>query len=418
MNKLFLILALACAVPAPAFLPRLGAAQQPGPEAHLRAGIEAYRAGRLDTAIARLRQAYAASPANAEAQLYLGLFLYEKARDSLEAQKLMEAVADRFPANTDLQLRLLDSYLNTKNASKAAEFANRLRPRISADPRFAFNVIYTFIHHNTFTPARDLLAGVSRELQGEVSFMGAMIALGSGDEPEGLKLMQNAQRLGFPKPDSRQMLTSAEALFKLRDLPGAARAYAAWLESHPDDTSLRFRLGLCYFGYADFNKALEQMELVRKKAPQMPDLEYYTGAILIELKRTDEARRHFEAELTRDPNHYKAMTKIAYLEYLDGNDAKCTEWLAKSAAVNPRWFETRMVYGLLYNRQGEYRKAVDSLEACLREEPDYPKAHFQLSLAWRHLGDEDKAKQYLDSFNRLQNDMTARALEALGMSNK
>ncbi len=397
----------------------VAASPQPGSAASLRAAIEAYRAGQLDKAIAQAKQAYAAAPQDPQVRLYLGLFLYEKSRDSLEAQKLMESVVDRFPVHNDLQLRLLDSYLLTKNATKATELAGRLSSRMSADPRFAFNVIYTFIHHNAFAAAQEQVATVSRELQGEISFMGALISLGSGDEAKGLELLQNAQRLGFPPPDSRQLLTAADALFRLRDLPGAAKAYQAWLEHHPDeDSALRFRLGLCYFGYGDFNRALEQMQLVKKKAPQMAEADFYTGAILIELKKTDEAKPHFEAELARDPQSFKAMTKLAYLEYLAGNDERCREWLGKSLAIDARWFETHMVYGLLYNRLGEYRKAIESLETCLRAEPEYPRAHYQLSFAYRHLGDEEKAKQYLDSFNRLQNAATARAQEALGLSDK
>ncbi|PYV15729.1 MAG: hypothetical protein DMG21_14160, partial [Acidobacteria bacterium] len=66
----------------------------------------------------------------------------------------------------------------------------------------------------------------------------------------------------------------------------------------------------------------------------------------------------------------------------------------------------------------DYGAAVQSLEACVREEPEYPKAHLQLSLAWRRLGDEVKANQYLESFNRLQNEATARAMDALGLKDK
>jgi len=59
------------------------------------------------------------------------------------------------------------------------------------------------------------------------------------------------------------------------------------------------------------------------------------------------------------------------------------------------------VYGLLYNRLREYDKAVKSLERVVQENPTHIKAHFQLSIAYRRSGSEDKAKEHADIYNRL-----------------
>src|SRR2546425_3975224 len=61
--------------------------------ANLNVGMKEFQAGQLDKAIARARQAFALAPKNPDVRLYLGLFLYEKSRDSLEAQRLMESVS-------------------------------------------------------------------------------------------------------------------------------------------------------------------------------------------------------------------------------------------------------------------------------------------------------------------------------------
>jgi tetratricopeptide (TPR) repeat protein len=392
---------------------------QTSPEANLRAGIEAYQAGQLENAIVLVRRAHRADPENPQARLYLGFFLYEKTRDSIEAQRLMESVADRFPANTDLQLRLLDSYLRTKNQTRTGQLLDRLRHKMSADPRFAFNVLYTLVHHADYDRAKAEIDRVSRELQGEISFLGALIELGSGQTEAGHKLLQNATRLGFPAADSRQILTAAEAYFQLRDFPAAAAAYESFLKHNPDtDPVHRFKLGLSYYAYGDFARALDHMLAVKRTAPQTPEVDLYAGGILIELKKTEEARPHLQAALVQDPRSHKAMAKLAYLEYLAGNDEQCRAWLAKAQAIDPDWFETHMVYGLLYNRAGDYEAAIRSLEACLKGEPDYPKAHFQLSLAYRRLGNEEKANHHMKTYEALQNAATTRSKEALGLSDR
>jgi len=385
----------------------------------LNSALDAYREGQLDAAIAKMRDADASLPANPQIRLYLGLFLYEKANDSLEAQSLLESVLDRFPSNNDLHLRLLDSYLQSGSDAKAGQLIERMQGRMSVDNRLAFNVVYTLIQHNRFPDAKREIDKVSRNLQGEVLFIGGLISFGMGKNEEAVDLLQGAGRLGFPPPDSRQTLTLAGAWYRLKDFKRAAQAYESFFTRHPDASpEQKFQLGLCYYGYGDFNRALEQMLGVRKLFPQVAELNFYIGSILIELKKTEEARPYIDAELEKDPSSFKAMTKLALLEYLAGNNELCRKWLEKSASRNPGWFETHMVYGLLYNRLGEYEKAVQSLEACLKEEPEYPKAHFQLSFAYRRLGNEEKARQYLESFNKLQHAATARAQEALDLRDK
>jgi tetratricopeptide (TPR) repeat protein len=404
-----------------------GAQQQKPPRAsredqastELSAGLRAYRSGQLEQAIARLKRAHTLTPDSPQVRLYLGLFLYEQNKDSLEARRYMESIVDQFPEHGDLQLRLLDSYLRARNEAKSEALVGQLQARMAADSRFAFNVIYTLISHGHIVSARREIDKLSNNLQGEVLFIGGLIEFGSGENERALDLLEKASGRGFPLRASRQMLILADSLFQLRAFPQAAKAYEAFFANHSDSNpAQRFRLGMSYYGYGDFERALEQLQRVRKEAPATPEVVFYLGSILIELKRPEEARPFLLAELKRDPSSYKAMTKMADLEYLAGQDDLCRQWLEKSMALNGQWFETHMVYGRLYNRLGEYEQAVKSLEACVREEPEYPKAYFQLSNAWRRLGNEEKARQYLDRFNRLQDAAVSRVQKARGMSDK
>jgi tetratricopeptide (TPR) repeat protein len=401
------------------------AAQQKPPSAErqaaaeIDAGLRDYQAGRLDQAILRLRQAGKVAPDNPQVRLYLGLFLYEQNKDSLEAQRNMESVLDKFPSNRDLQLRLLDSYLRARNETQSEALVQRLQSAMAEDSRFAFNIIYTLISHGRTASARREIDKVSNNLQGEVLFIGGLIELGSEDSKRALELLEAADGHGFPARDSRQMLTLADSYFRLRAFPQAARAYEAFVAHHADVApAQRFRLGMSYYGYGDFERALEQLLQVKKAAPETPEIDLYLASILIETKKPEEARPLLDAELKRDPASFKAMAKAAYLEYLAGHDELCRQWLEKSLARNPLWFESQMVSGLLHMRLGQYEDAVKDLEACIRQEPEYPKAYFQLSNAWRRLGNEEKAGQYLERFKRLQDAAVERVKKARGMSDQ
>jgi Flp pilus assembly protein TadD len=139
---------------------------------------------------------------------------------------------------------------------------------------------------------------------------------------------------------------------------------------------------------------------------------------LIELKRPEEARSYPEAELKLDPASFRALTKLAYLDYLKGDDGGCRQRLDQSAVMNAHWFETHLVRGMLLARLRDYPQALLSLQTALQGEPNYWKTHFQLSQVYDRLGNQEKAKEYLASYNRLLNTTTKGELETRSGSNK
>ncbi len=193
----------------------------------------------------------------------------------------------------------------------------------------------------------------------------------------------------------------AEALFRLEDYALAAQAYQTYLSHFPGDDEARLQLGIAYCSSSSFTRAQEQLQQLYEKAPGMPEVNYYLGMVLLEARKHDEARRHFESELRLNPKSYQAMAELAYLDYTQGDNEKCRQWLEKAAGLNSKWPETNYVYGLLYNRTGKYDLAVKSLESAIQENPKHIKAHFQLSIAYRRSGNDAKAKEEADIYNRL-----------------
>jgi Flp pilus assembly protein TadD len=84
--------------------------------------------------------------------------------------------------------------------------------------------------------------------------------------------------------------------------------------------------------------------------------------------------------------------------------------------MEPNWFETHLVYGMLLGRLGDSEQAIKYLEQAAKEEPNYWKTHYQLALAYQKVGNEEKAKQYMESYNRLLSATTAITREARGLA--
>lgn len=399
-------------------------------DALIKQALVDYQSGQLDTALRGLREAEKIAPDNAFVRFYLGLMLYEKDPAGIEAQRLMESVLDEVPANPDLYLRLLDSYLRLKASSKAAALIERMKKPMASDNRFAFTVIYSLVRYDQLDLAKRELQRVEEKLKGgpeggktggasvnqavgEVDFIQGLIAADAGKKEEALKLFQDADRLEFPPPKSIQMQMLAEALLRLDEYKLSIQAYKVYLESFPRDANARMHLAIGYYSSGLFTQAAENFRKVLEEAPETPNVHLYLGMILLEQKDNEEARKHLQKELDADPKSYQSMAELAYLDYLNGDDEKSLRWLDKAQPLNPDWYETNMVHGLLYNRQGQFDRAIKCLESVVQARPKYYKAHFQLSLAYRRSGNEAKAEEHFKIYEQLLAEEKARQLEGV-----
>jgi tetratricopeptide (TPR) repeat protein len=373
-------------------------------------GARLLQVGNLEAAIEKFREAYQLLPQHPLVRLNLANALYQKDKASREGQQLMESVLDQFPEDTELSLRLLHSYLMSQETAKVKSLLERLKSRMESDNRLAFNVIYTLIPFGQIELARTLTSHTSDLLQGEVLFVSGLLAMQSGQKQQALEMFDRAESHQFPPAGSRHQINLAESYFALQNFDKASRAYQDFLAHFPGD-QYRFRLGLCYFAIGRYAKAEEQFRQAMKMKPLPPEANYYLGATLIELKKSEEASPYLEAELKGNPASFRAQTKLAYLDYLKGENESCRLRLEKSAALDARWFETYLIRGMLLARNGDYPQALQSLQTALQEEPNYWKTHFQLSQVYDRLGNQEKAKEYLASYGRLLNAITKGELE-------
>ncbi len=102
------------------------------------------------------------------------------------------------------------------------------------------------------------------------------------------------------------------------------------------------------------------------------------------------------------------------MAYLAGDDASCASWLARAAALDPLHPETNLALGMLENRRRNHDLAVLHLSRVVARVPGSMKAQFQLALAYRRSGNEEKAREHQAIYDRLLREQQARDVGVRG----
>lgn len=342
---------------------------------------------------------------------------------------------DVAPLRPRAELGELDGLLEKGDAGAVETLLRRLQPSLDADDRFALDSIYVLLGRRRFDEAREQWGRVGlriqqglraasgdgpdaeRELQRRVAeawFVQGLLTARFGGKEEALRLLRDADGLGFPPLDSPLMRLAADALRDLGEHALAVRAYREIVERHPGDGRARLGLGLSLYASGAVAAARGELEETLRSSPGTPGAHYALGAALFDLKRYAEAKGHLERELARDPACAPCLARLAHLAYLEGDDRQCEAWLARAAAVDAGHVEVSLVSGLRANRDGRYPEAIQLLSRVVERAPGYAMARYQLGLAYQRVGEAGKAREHLEAYRRLLAEEKARTTGVRG----
>jgi Flp pilus assembly protein TadD len=118
------------------------------------------------------------------------------------------------------------------------------------------------------------------------------------------------------------------------------------------------------------------------------------GVALFELKRSEEARREFEAVRREAGDHPNVSYYLGRLDLLDQNFAGAVRNLTKAAA-KPPFPDTAYYLGLACFKQGDLAAAEKWLQQAAQANPRDSQARYQLGMVYRKQGREEEAKRAL-----------------------
>jgi choline-sulfatase len=291
-------------------------------------------AGKVDEAIATVRQALATDPEIVEGYLLLGNF-YKKVKRPEDA---IAAYRDALARDNEHQNALFSLALAYKDEGRLDEARVGFERARALDPR-----------------------------NGRVVWQLADLWMRKGDFRQAEAILTDA--LALKVDEHRLLLKLGESRIEARLFDEAERALRAALEKKPGLALAQFDLGLAYEGKGQIEKAIEAYQAELSTNPKAYRAAFNAAKLLQKIGRGREAIAHYRKAIEIDPSFGTGQLYLAKA-LLDAGDLGGAEQWARSGLTNKP--EPRMaplghyVLADIYERQGRAAEARREVEAAER----------------------------------------------------
>ena len=295
--------------------------------------------GRVDDAIAAVRQALARDPDIVEGYMLLGNF-YKKAARPADA---IAAYRDALARDSEHQNALFSLALAYKDEGRLDEARVGFERARELDPR-----------------------------NGKVLWQLADLWMRKGDYDRAEAIIADA--LERKVDEHRLLLKLAEIRIEAKRFDDAERALKTALEKKPELALAHFDLGLAYEGQGQIDKAIEAYDKELATNPKAYRAAFNAAKLLQKIGRNRETVAHFRKAVEIDPSFGTGQLYLAKALFDAGDLAGAEQW-ARSGLTNkpePRIAPLgHYVLADVYERQGRAADAQREMDAAKRmKRPD------------------------------------------------
>jgi len=154
-------------------------------------------------------------------------------------------------------------------------------------------------------------------------------------------------------------------------------------------------LGMHYHAYGLAEEAAACYEIAGRLAPEEPRWAHYSAQIERERGRLEQAAAGFERVLAASPAYLPARLALAELEMARGRLAEAGRQADEALRREERSAAGHFLLGQAASLREDFAAAARHYEAALALEPWASSVRYPLGLAYRRLGEEDRAREHL-----------------------
>jgi tetratricopeptide (TPR) repeat protein len=299
---------------------------------------------------------------------------------------------------------------NSVSRAQVTEMATRVRAASVGEPasRDAIALGQKLLIEQRYGEAYELfLALLDKWPREPVALYGAALAsFNLGRPAEAEPLVRTASEIylaGVSKratTKSDQRLGAADALVLLAVILGARRDDAGALKTveravalAPEHFDAQFTLGRARYGMSDYVAAVRAFRAALKLRPDDARALFFLATALERAGDSEPALAAYRELARRQPQAAEGHLGLGVLLIKRGglDSEKGIEELRTAVRIDPNQYEAQVTLGRALLTQKLAAESVDHLRRAAELAPANPEPHYQLALAYRRLGLNDKA---------------------------
>jgi Flp pilus assembly protein TadD len=213
--------------------------------------------------------------------------------------------------------------------------------------------------------------------------------------------------IAFDPSDENNYLDFASFCLENRAFEDGLKVIAMGLHAHPDSARLFFMRGVIEASQDNFDLAENDFEHAAVLNPQHDFGTVGLGALYLERGNSAEALKVTRAQLRQKPDDPSLLYLLGEGLLSSGAApgqpafAEAQESLEKSVKLNPALCLPHVSLGSIYLSEERYADAALQFEAARAIDPSENSAYSHLAVAYRHLGQPEKAKEVLSALQRI-----------------
>lgn len=284
-------------------------------------------------------------------------------QDYATAIPLMEQVREAFPRSYDVSYNLALTYFHNKNYASAAE------------------TLQTLLRWHSRAEAYNLLAVVQEQRKRYL---------------EAVRAFQKAAELE-PTNEHYRFDYGYELLRHQTD-KAAAAVFASGVRDFPRSLKLRLGLGCAYYVGGKLEEAARPLLEAIKIEPNNRLAYLLLGKTYEQAGLFREAvEEAFRTYLEREPKDAWAHYHYGTILYLRAQSTSkpdfqtAKSYLNRALSINPRFAEAYLQLAIVLQTEDQNKESLPFLEKAVQSNPKLAAAHYRLGLAYRRLGQREKA---------------------------
>jgi tetratricopeptide (TPR) repeat protein len=176
------------------------------------------------------------------------------------------------------------------------------------------------------------------------------------------------------------------------------------IKANPAQPDYLITEGRIYLKFGDHLAAIESFLKAAQLAPESPEPLYFLGMsffLLAERSNSpdyyDRAERHFKSALELSPDYDRAQFLLGVVEAMQSHLNEAKAYLQKTVQMKPSNPYYHLQYGILLNRIGDDREALDEMLLAEKLYPSYALTHSELGKLYEKLADYQQARKQLET---------------------